>query len=293
MQEEEPAEQFQPTKHEVQELKKELNKQFATTIKRLKDTREPHVQSAVDVLCKADPRADSSGRVFKDALAVREAMDIFDHSTQKCSHVTQHCQTGSRIRYVCQSVCAGLKDCKMNKGTCVFASSMTVGSHKGQCGLQDSCCFKVIFSKERKNAGKQSGGDQFSIATESSIFDHSLTCSALGASSKQLSKSMVYDSPVANSMLTFCKNVNAPEIMQAVERELGAAAGPARTYRRWLHDMAQPKSMIDPELSAEYDYNFLITFASAFETWNPGSIAKIYITAVSYTHLTLPTKRIV
>jgi hypothetical protein len=167
MQEEEPAEQFQPTKHEVQELKKELNKQFATTIKRLKDTREPHVQSAVDVLCKADPRADSSGRVFKDALAVREAMDIFDHSTQTCSHVTQHCQTGSRIRYVCQSVCAGLKDCKMNKGTCVFATSMTVGSNKGKCGLQDSCCFKVIFSKERKNNGKQSGGDQFSIATDS------------------------------------------------------------------------------------------------------------------------------
>jgi hypothetical protein len=39
--------------------------------------------------------------------------------------------------------------------------------------------------------------------------------------------------------------------------------------------------MIDPELSAEYDYNFLITFATAFETWNPGSIAKIYITVVN------------
>ncbi len=44
------------------------------------------------------------------------------------------------------------------------------------------------------------------------------------------------------------------------ERELGAAAGPARISRRWLRDMAEPKSMIDPELSAEYDYNFLITF---------------------------------
>ena len=61
--------------------------------------------------------------------------------------------------------------------------------------------------------------------------------------------------------------------MQAVERELGAAAGPARTSRRWLRDMAEPKSMIDPELSAEYDYNFKITFATAFETWNPASIA--------------------
>jgi hypothetical protein len=82
-------------------------------------------------------------------------------------------------------------------------------------------------------------------------------------------------------MLTFCKNVNVPEIMQAVERELGAAAGPARTSRRWLRDMAEPKSMIDLELSAEYDYNFLITFATAFETWNPCSIAKIYITVVN------------
>ncbi len=48
-----------------------------------------------------------------------------------------------------------------------------------------------------------------------------------------------YNSALANSTLTFCKNVNAPEIMQAVEREQGAAAGPARTTRRWLRDMAE------------------------------------------------------
>jgi len=46
-----------------------------------------------------------------------------------------------------------------------------VGSHKGKCGLHDSCCFKVIFSKERKNDGKQSGGDRFSVARDSSIFE--------------------------------------------------------------------------------------------------------------------------
>jgi hypothetical protein len=40
---------------------------------------------------------------------------------------------------------------------------------------------------------------------------------------------MVYNSALANSMLTFCKNVNAPEIMQTVEREQGVAAGPVRT----------------------------------------------------------------
>jgi hypothetical protein len=67
----------------------------------------------------------------------------------------------------------------------------------------------LIFIKERKYNGKQSVGDQFSIVTESSILDHSLKCSALGASSKQLSKSMVYDSAVAVIMLTFCKNANA------------------------------------------------------------------------------------
>ena len=92
---------------------------------------------------------------------------------------------------------------------------------------------------------------------------------------------MVYDSPLANSMLTFCKNVNAPEIMQAVEREQGAAAGPACTTRRWLRDMAEPKSMIDPELPVEHDYNFLQTYSTAFETLNPGSIAKIYTTEVN------------
>jgi hypothetical protein len=77
---------------------------------------------------------------------------------------------------------------------------------------------------------------------------------------------MVYNSALANSMLTFCKNVNAPEIMQAVEREQGAAAGPVRTTRRWLRDMAEPKSMIDPELPVEHVYNFLQTYCTAFET---------------------------
>ena len=56
----------------------------------------------------------------------------------------------------------------------------------------------------------------------------------------------------------------------------------------WLQDMAQHnvvaaehKSMIDPELSAEHDYNFLHTFCTSFETLNPGSIAKIYTTEVN------------
>ena len=112
IEQEESAEQSQPTQKELQ---KELNKQYETTIKLLEERREPHVQSAVDVLCQADPRADSSDRVFQDAKAVRETMDIYDQSTHKCSHVTQHCQTGSRIRYVCQSVCAGLTICRKNK----------------------------------------------------------------------------------------------------------------------------------------------------------------------------------
>jgi hypothetical protein len=105
--------------------------------------------------------------------------------------------------------------------------------------MQNSCCFKVIFSRERKNHGKQSGGDQFSVLEDPTILDHSLMCSALGASSKQLTKSMVYNSDVAKSMLTFCKTANAPDIIQTVEEEQGAAAGPAHTTRRWLHDMGQ------------------------------------------------------
>ena len=45
--------------------------------------------------------------------------------------------------------------------------------------------------------------------------------------------------------------------------------------------MTQHKSMIDPELPVEHDYNFLNTFCTAFETLNPGSIAKIYTTEVN------------
>ena len=69
--------------------------------------------------------------------------------------------------------------------------------------------------------------------------------------------------------------------MQAVEREQGAVSGPARTYRMWLHDMAKQKSMIDPELPVEHDYNFLQTYCTSFEKLNPGSIAKIYISEVN------------
>ena len=92
---------------------------------------------------------------------------------------------------------------------------------------------------------------------------------------------MVKNFPLVNSMLTFCKNVNVPEIIQTVEGEQGAAAGPTPTSRRWLHDMSQHKSMIDPELPVEHDCNFLKTFCTAFETLNPGSIAKIYTTEVN------------
>jgi hypothetical protein len=63
IEQEESAEQSQPTQKELQ---KELNKQYETTIKLLEERREPQGQIAVDVLCQADPRADSSGRVFKD-----------------------------------------------------------------------------------------------------------------------------------------------------------------------------------------------------------------------------------
>ena len=129
-------------------------------------------------------------------------MDKFDQSTQTCSHVTQHGQTGGKIRYVCQSVCSKGQLCKQNPASCDFATVKKVGTVTGKSDLEDRCPFKVIFSTERKKGGKQSGGDQYSIAHGASIFDHSSTCSALGAPSKQLAKSMVYNSVVTKSMMS-------------------------------------------------------------------------------------------
>ncbi len=86
---------------------------------------------------------------------------------------------------------------------------------------------------------------------------------------------------MAHSMLSSCKNVNIPEIINAVEREQEASAGAARTTRRWVHEIREPKSMMDLALPAEHDYNYLIAFCKAFETLNPGSIAKFYITEVN------------
>ena len=148
---------------------------------------------------------------------------------------------------MCQSVCSKGQLCKLNPGACEFTTCKKVGPANGKCGLQDRCPFKVIF--RRKKGGKQSGGDQFSVSGVCSIFDHSLTCGALGASSQQLTQSMLFNSPVAHSMLSSCKNVNIPEIINAVEREQGASAGAARTSRRWVAESREPKSMIDPKWS--------------------------------------------
>jgi hypothetical protein len=38
---------------------------------------------------------------------------------------------------------------------------------------------------------------------------------------------MVYHSPLAHSTLSFCKNINAPEIIQAREQGVAAAAAHA------------------------------------------------------------------
>ena len=180
----------------------QLNENFARTINLLEQNRQPHVQRAtLHLMCQLD----SSERFFPNAQAVREAMDVFDKDTRTCSHNTKHGQTGGKIRYVCLSVCAKGQECKKISGSCHLATSTMVGPPTGKCGMENSCCFKVIFSKERKNHGKQSGGDQFSVSKNSSIFDHSLTCSAHWAPSKQLSKSMVKNSPLVNSMLTFVK----------------------------------------------------------------------------------------
>ena len=120
-------------------------------------------------------------------------------------------------------------------------------------------CFNVIFSKERGKGGKQSDDDEISVSKDSSIFDHSQTCSALWASSKQLTKSMVYNSQVAQRMVSSCKNVNVPEIMQTVEQGQGASAGPSRSTRRCVYGMRQPMSMVS-NLPVDYDYNFLMSF---------------------------------
>jgi hypothetical protein len=43
---------------------------------------------------------------------------------------------------------------KSNIRTCAFSTSTKEGPQEGKCGLENSCSFKVIFNKERKNNGK-------------------------------------------------------------------------------------------------------------------------------------------
>jgi hypothetical protein len=74
--------------------------------------------------------------------------------------------------------------CAKNPGSCEFytfqKAHFPFGVSEWKMWLEDSCCFKVIFSKERKDHGKKSGGDKFSVSKDQSIFDHSQTCNALG-----------------------------------------------------------------------------------------------------------------
>ncbi len=74
--------------------------------------------------------------------------------------------------------------------------------------------------------------------------------------------------------MTYCKNVRVPEIIQAMEQEQGASAGPSRTARMWVHDMCQPMSIIKG-LLVDSDYNFSTSFLQAFETLNAGSISRL------------------
>ena len=90
--------------------------------------------------------------------------------------------------------------------------SRKTGSVNGKCDLEDRCSFKVILRKEWKKGGKPLGSDQSSVSKDSIIFDHSRTWSTLGSSSKQLTKSMVYNSQLTQRMVSSCKNVNDPEI---------------------------------------------------------------------------------
>ena len=63
IQHEESAEHSQPTQQE-------LNSNFARTINLLEENSEQHVQGAVDLMCQADSRPDSSKRVFPSALGM-------------------------------------------------------------------------------------------------------------------------------------------------------------------------------------------------------------------------------
>jgi hypothetical protein len=77
---------------------------------------------------------------------------------------------------------------------------------------------------------------------------------------------MVYNSQVAKSILSSCKNVNIPEIIHAVEQEQGLSAGLSRTTRMWVQGLRQPMSTIYPALPVEHDYNLLKSFCQAFGT---------------------------
>jgi hypothetical protein len=107
------------------------------------------------------------------------------------------------------------------------------GPTNGKCGLEDRCCFNVMFSKEQVKATNNQVAVSCQFPTTRNISEHSQTCSVLGASSRQLTTSMVYHSQVAQRMVSSCQNVNVPEIMQTVEQGQGASTGPSRSTQRW------------------------------------------------------------
>ena len=113
---------------------------------------------------------------------VRDVTSQFDQCHQSthtsCSHVTKHGQTGGRIRYVCDGVCSKGRLYEKNPGSCEFFTSRKAGPPNGKCGLEKSCSkVQSYISQERKNNGKKSGGDKFSVSKDQSIFDYSQTCS--------------------------------------------------------------------------------------------------------------------
>jgi hypothetical protein len=124
------------TQQELHQLQEDLNAKIVCTRKFWEEHREPRVQSVVDVLCQADQAGcppHSSGRVFPNPKVVKETMDKFNQNTKTCSHVTQHVQTGGKIKYVCRSVCSKGQLCKQNIELCEFNNDEKVGPATGKC----------------------------------------------------------------------------------------------------------------------------------------------------------------
>jgi hypothetical protein len=196
-------------------------------------------------------------------------MRDFGESSGSGFHRTGHLQQGGYCTYVCSSVCSGGVSCQ---GTlCEFQRrdelEVKIPDTRKR-GFHHKCPARVVFSC--KNTDRV-----WRVSEVCSIFDHHVDCRVFTTRSR-VTAAQMRNLPTAQSLVRNHPDISTPSFVQTVMDTVGASCHQSKRHmRRTLKCMKQPRSLMDPLQSPEYDYHFFHSLCRRFVQKNPGSWAQV------------------